>query len=211
MEFSFILSSLNKISLFAFIVTFCILVYEVFLLLKAKNKKSVPNIPAFNENKEIQRPNYTELHLDDEAKTIMKSNNSLIIILIIFLVVFGLVTIVGAKSLVNNTKSKPIPVEIISSKGIIIYDKNWRELNDELLKKLKENDKIIIGIDKTKDSDINMARIKINRSNWVSTDVTLNYNENNNIFYTNYQIASNESALKIDAQLHSKAKGWLGN
>lgn len=214
MDFSFILSSLNKLSIVAFIITVIILFYEVYLLSRDKGKKSMPNIPAFNEKVNPPTMKFTALKVDNQIKTFKKNNKLLIINLIVFLVVFAVTSIIGLNDIrLSSTQKNTTSLDntnLIYSKGIIIFDKDWNELKNEGIKRIKTGDKIILGVDKINNSDIDMARIKVNEPSWSLENTTLNFDKIHNVFYQEYQIASNESSLKVDAQLHSKSKGWLG-
>jgi len=107
-------------------------------------------------------------------------------------------------SLTNEEK------KIILTGKIKIYNEKWQELNDEGLKNLKPGEKIFIGIEKVGFSDIDMARIKINQGAWDKESITQNFNPEKNVFYKEYQVATADAFLKIEAQLHSSTEGWLG-
>ncbi len=94
------LSYLNKISLFAFIITAGFLIYQFYLLKKeaSKEPKKQPPIPDFNENAKVDLLNYTKLPssmanepapiLKKETKTIpiMIGGGLLVLTLVVFLI-----------------------------------------------------------------------------------------------------------------------------
>jgi len=71
--------------------------------------------------------------------------------------------------------------------------------------------KVYVGIENINDPNIDMARIKINQGEWDKDSITTNFNQEKNIFFREYFLSTNEAFLKIEAQLHSKIDGWLGN
>jgi hypothetical protein len=211
MDLFSILSYLNKLSLLAFIVTLFALSYQLYLLKKEnKVKKSDPLIPKFKEEITTEIPNYTKIN---PALLVSSKDNknkwlyfaiffSSFLVLVIFLLI------------IKKSEQKPITdssqlVRYVTSTGIKVYNNNWIELKDSEIKKLKPGDKIVIGIETIKDSRIDKARIRINRSQWFSDDVTDKFNQTKNIFYRDYVIASDDSTLKIEAELHSKTNNWL--
>jgi hypothetical protein len=98
----------------------------------------------------------------------------------------------------------------VTSEGILIFDENFNLLKDEDLNKLEPQKKIIIGIKTLEGAEIDKARIRINRNIWRLEDETKKFENKNKVFYIEYEPASEESRLKIEAQLHSIKDGWLG-
>ena len=71
--------------------------------------------------------------------------------------------------------------------------------------------KVYVGIQTIDEADIDRARIKINEKDWNVAHITSQFNKDKKVYYREYTIASGESKLKIDAQLHSETDGWLGD
>jgi hypothetical protein len=99
--------------------------------------------------------------------------------------------------------------KVITSDGILIFDENFNLLKDEELNKLEPQKKIIVGIKTLEGTDIDKARIRINKNIWQPEDETKKFEKKNKVFYIEYRPASDESRLKIEAQLHSRSDGWL--
>jgi hypothetical protein len=213
-DLGFFLTSINKISLLAFMVTFGFLGYEIYLFQKERKEKTKPRIPNFNENTVINA-SQSKVLLTQEEKAVKKSNNVVIVVLAVLLLVFGLATVIGFKK-INRAENEPLQVSptpivnFINSKGIKILDEKMVPLADLDLNRLKSGNMINIGIETIGETDIDMARIKVNRQKWEPADITTAFDKKNNIFYIKYTVATGESQLKIDAQLHSKVDGWLG-
>lgn len=211
--FSF-LGYLNKLSLVAFVVTLAVLLYQLYLLRKeASAKKDNPVIPEFDENKTVIAPalNYTKL---DTSKLVTKkkTDNNLILLisitLVVMIILFG--TIISKNN--NNTSAKtntPL-IQFVASKGIKIYDTKWSELNSDQIIALKTGDHVFIGLDKPNDVNIDGARMRVNQDKWLATDENLQFSNLRNVYYEDYVIATGAAFLKIEAQLHSKVDGWLG-
>lgn len=210
MSFYNLLASLNKVSALAFLVILILLIYELYLLSKEKRKKSVPKMPEFHENNQVAKDYIPQVINQTQAQLIKKSNNALIMVLVIFLIVFAVTTLIGYSMDAKNNATKSPAINLVYSKGIDIFDTNWRQLSIDDLKNLKSGYKIILAIDKVNNFDIDMARIKVNEQEWRLEHTTLNFNKDYNVFYKEYFIASNEAELNINAQLHSRSQGWLG-
>jgi len=87
---------------------------------------------------------------------------------------------------------------------------NFQEQDGITDKNIRSGEVIYIALENISGSDIDRARIRVNTDSWSISDETDLYNSQKKIFYRQYQVASNESVLKIEAQLHSRADGWLG-
>lgn len=210
------LASINKISLAAFVFIFVLVVFEIYSLRKEKRKNALPSIPNFQEKSVSKELENTKIIVEpNEMRTSKKSTNFLIILLLVFFVVFGTISFLGFRNLEDTRKKQLLlkqipPSTVFYSEGIKIYDLNWNEIIGKDIMNLTEANTIIIGVEKTENIDIDMARIRINKTDWASEDTTLNFDKKNNVFYKKYQLSSQEARLKIDAQLHSKKTGWLG-
>jgi hypothetical protein len=210
--------SINKISLIAFIGTFVFVGYEVYLLQKEKKSKTQPIIPNFNENLVVKNQSTIQALIDNSRTgKIVKTNPIILIILLILMLLFGIMSIIGFISVRKNSienVATPLPTpQVIYKKanGVKIFDQNLNILADKELAGLKPAAKILIGIDKISGTDIDKARIRVNKNLWELSDITEKFDSSRNMFYIEYIVASSESKLKIEAQLHSKTDGWLGN
>jgi len=211
------ISSFNKISLVVFFITLGFLAYEIYLFRKEGAKKDKPKIPDFKEGIFQKTVKASPILVKTETKKIIKrpSKISFIIGLIILLVIIAN-AIINFYSFEKNTEKNNQPesnpvVNIVASKGIILYDNNWIPITESNFTKIKRGSTIYIGIDSTKDANIDMARIRVNEKEWSPDKISLIRNDDKGIFYKEYQIASEESVLNIEAQLHSKIDGWLGD
>ena len=208
--------SINKISLIAFIATLGFIGYELFLFSKEKRKQSRPVIPNFNEKLVIQNsPNSPNVLVNTQTEKIVKTNPIILIVLLVLLLVFGTLSIVGFLTVKNNAAKNIMitPTPLITYKranGIKIFDQDFTVLGDSVLSRLEGNKKIIIGIDKIVEVDIDKARIRVNKDIWEQKGITDKFDTKHNMFYIEYITATNSGELKIDAQLHSKTDGWLG-
>ncbi len=213
MDIVFFLSSFNKISLIAFFVTLGFIFYEINQIKKETVKKSQPVIPDFKENFS-PKTNTPKVIVVEENKRFIKPSKTPLIIGFFLLIIFGLISVLGfalPEKMKSSQKAQQQPiVSFVTSKGIKIFDLNWNELTDEELVKLKGGQRIIIGVDTIKDLDIDRARIKVNDNEWQVDHITLDFKADKNVYYKEYEIGSDESSLKIEAQLHSKTDGWLG-
>ncbi|MBI5127621.1 hypothetical protein HZA76_04165 [Candidatus Roizmanbacteria bacterium] len=102
------LSYLNKISLFAFIITAGFLIYQFYLLRKeaSRQPKKQPPIPDFNENAKVDLLNYTKLpsSMASEPAPIIKKETKTVPIMI----GAGLLVLTLAVFLILNSR-KPAP------------------------------------------------------------------------------------------------------
>ena len=208
-----ILGYINKFSLAAFVVTGLVLGYQIYQLKKDSGKKNDhPDIPDFSEGHSIPSLNYTKLETPD-APLVKKAPNMNLFFLIGVTVVVMLI-LFFALVLRNNSDSNSTPtpplVKFVASKGIKIYDQKWLELNDQAISKLTEGEAILVAIEKTNDPNIDRARIRVNKSSWVDGDEKLAFDSTRNMYYKNYTLATEAAFLKVEAQLHSKVDGWLG-
>lgn len=215
-----ILLSLNKISLFAFIITLGFLIYEFKLINKEKRTLNKPQIPKFNNTNPV---NTTFLNLntnknDSSKKTINSSSNKLIFILtflmLLFFAIFSLYGFFNKNKLTNindfsnNNQNED---KILVSQGIRIYNDKEVEIVQSQIDQYPVGTNIKIGVESVKEADIDKARIRINEMMWLPNHETQEYDIKNNIYYVNYKIATIPAQLKIEAQLHSLKDGWLGD
>jgi heme/copper-type cytochrome/quinol oxidase subunit 2 len=214
MDLIYFLTSVNKLSLVAFFFTLALLIYEVILFRKEAQRKSKPKIPNFQENISMPLTQAPTITVEKSVK-ITRPNNLILIVLIVLVILFGLATYFGFSHTRNKTTTEtvmPTPIiNFITSKGIKIFDKDFQFIPENLLGNIKAGDEIIIGVETIPTADIDRARIRVNKDKWENEDITLNYSEKQKIYYIKYRVASDESKLKIEAQLHSSSDGWLGD
>lgn len=214
MEFLEALPLVNKISLFIFIIISFVLGYEIISLKKEGRKKTLPNIPKFDANRFATPLQMTKMIGAQELQPVMKKQtNYMLYVVVVLFIIFGALTFIG---FANRPASKttqtiqPTPaVAYLTSKGIKLYDSTWKEIKNAV--SLKQGDKIYIGIETVQQVDIDMARIRVNEQQWREDQTTTLFNQENRVFYREYTIASGESRLQVQAQLHSKADGWLAD
>jgi len=212
-------SSLNKITIISFFITFLLLIYQVYVLKKEikKRKKNI-DIPNFKDNNSVKLIKNFNFSEKKENKINFYRDfflNRFFIILILSLIFLSIFISNLIKdqsqsvSFFNNNNSKE--EKIVISPKIKIYNKNWEEIKEEEIKNINYGEDLFIGIEKINDPNIDMARIKINQGEWDSQSITTNFNKEKNVFYRHYKLSTNDAFLKIEAQLHSKIDGWLGS
>lgn len=214
-----ILSSINKISLVSFFITLVVLIYQIYLFKKERSKKKNKiNIPEFSEKTFDLSRNTLLIDTKQKEKSIIyppffmnKIFVTSILLLILFsLLVFNFIKTRSEQSDILTNQSTQENQVVVSGK-IKIYNMNWEEITEDEIKSIRPGTKIIVAIEKIDNSDIDMARIKINQGEWDAQSITTNFNKEKNVFFREYQVATNDSFLKIEAQLHSKSDGWLGD
>ena len=214
MNIVYFFSSVNKLSLIAFLITLGFLLYEIILLKKERVLKTKPKIPKFKEtlNSPIAQPN--SLIVEKEIK-VTKANNLIILILLVLLLIFGILSFFGFANYNKKelkTVISPTPViDFITSKGIKIFNENFQPIADKDIDQIKPGEDIVIGVETINNTDINRARIRVNTTSWQNKDITTDFYPKDKIYYIKYKVASDESRLKIEAQLHSVADGWLSD
>lgn len=215
MDIAGFLSSVNMITLVAFIVTLGVLIYEVRFLVKGRKPKSnAPVIPSFDPN-EATQPVVAATPIVEKEKDIKKNpylHRIIFIILVIMLFVFGFLSFssfMAPKRTAQKPQDSQVSVQEVQSSGIKIYNANWEEISGDTTDTLNGGDRIYVGIAMVVGSDIDKARIKVNSAEWTINDITADYNSQYNVFYKPYIIKENETKLEIEAQLYSKTKGWL--
>lgn len=207
--------SVNKISLLAFIGTFIFLFYEVHLLRKEKQKKKAPSIPQFKENVNVPISS-SKVIVETKNIEIKKHKNMPIIV---FIAIFLLMVVATSAFLLNSKSttstqanfSNPTPiVQMVTSTGVKFFSKTFEAMTDKQVSGLRRGDGVIIAVETVEGTDIDFARIKVNKIAWTAQDITIDFDKKNKVFFINYTVATEESQLKVDAQLHSKKDGWLG-
>ncbi len=218
MDFAGFLVSLNKVSLVALFVIIGFLSYQIYLLKKETgNKKKKLIIPDFKTTNSTPFPQSMQAVVPEEKKAFSKSSKNPLIIGVILFFIFGLIFTFGLLNSRSGSKATDQDLTItpvlnfVASKGIKIYNQNWTEFSDESLRKIKPGQHIIVGIETIRDSDIDMARIRVNKNIWNQDDITIAFKKEVNVFFKEYIISTGESFLKVEARLHSKTDGWLGD
>lgn len=216
------IASVNKISLVAFVGVFGFLVYELNLLLKERAKKQKPVIPQFNTNAVVDTKVVVQQAAAIAVAPKKQENNKkvaasplLIVILIVMIVIFLGVSVY---LLINGQKEKKatvqptVVVQEISSPGLKVFNSSWQEVSEaDAVQSLAPGTKVFIGIQTIDGADIDRGRIKVNEKEWNIAHITNAFNEEKKVYYREYTVATGESQLKIDAQLHSEVDGWLGD
>jgi len=214
MDVIYFLTSINKLSLIAFLFTLGFLIYEIFLFKKEARQRTKPKIPNFQENINPQL-NQAQIINTEKSTKITRPNNLALIISIFFVILFGFSAYLGftqtKKKAVNLTPAPTPIIDFITSKGIKIYNEESEPIAEDLLKNIQAGEEIIIGVETIPTADIDRARIRVNKQEWENEDITLNYSDKLKVYYIKYKVASDESKLKIEAQLHSLDEGWLGD
>lgn len=206
-------SSVNIITLIAFFLTLVFIVFEFRLIIKSKSKPSAPQIPKFDPSApiplnsvEVPGPVVKD---DPEHEKKMRIHKMILPVLIVLMIIFGAITFMDLFFSQEKQTEGTIAVQEIKSSGIKIYKQDWSEIAGNSTEGIKAGDTLHIGIGSVRGSDIDQARIKVNEPDWKPTHITAQYDQNLNIYYTDYMIKVTDNTLDIEAQLHSKSKGWL--
>ncbi|MBI4973883.1 hypothetical protein HZC27_04710 [Candidatus Roizmanbacteria bacterium] len=217
------LLSVNKISLVAFLGVLGFLIYEIILLRNERIKKQKPVLPQFNATSIVntavmQQQAAAAVELPKKADQVKQTKISplLIAILILtalFFIGFTLYMVLSsAPSKKTDSNAPKIVIQEVSSPGLKIFTNSWVEVNEtDSGRVLKPGVKLYIGIQTIDEADIDRARIKVNEKDWNVAHITSQFNKDKKVYYREYTVASGESKLKIDAQLHSETDGWLGD
>jgi len=112
----------------------------------------------------------------------------------------------------ENTKIQPTPIiDFVSSKGVKIFTPDWKEISNDILGTLTPDTLIIIGVETIDKIDIDKARIRVNNDKWLTEATTVDFNKEKRVYYKEYVISTSDAELRIEAQLHSRSDGWLGD
>ncbi len=204
------LEYINLISFVIFIFTASFFVYELRNFLKDYKKGKI-KLPGFSESQYQKKQITSATPLKVKKEKVKRANLKLALVGIGGIIIvsgFSLLTLNSAQRSSAKGETKPV-VKEVESKGIEIFDLNWKRLTPKEISSLKPGDKIYIGINNPDPLDIDKARIKVNEFIWKEKHETKNYNKEKNVFYIEYKIPSDEARLLIEAQLHSKTNGWL--
>lgn len=206
-----ILTSINKIGLAAFFLTLGFLIYQIYQIRSENEAKPDIKMPKFQESAADFSRNFGSAKPGTgKSLLLIKLGLGVAILLLIFLT-FQIFSNKKVKNLQTQVFITATPIiNFATSKGIRIFNADFNHISDEKLGKIKPGDKIIIGVETIPNLKIIKGRIRVNRDVWIDEDIVKNFNAPNNVFYKKYLIASNESELKIEAQLYSETDGWLG-
>lgn len=216
MDIISIIQSSNIIAFFAFSITAISVFYQFFLLKQQKRQAEKPDIPDFNANQNYGKVRIAKIQSEKERNAFFTRTNSMSIFISLFVMFFfGIIFLMGffidsQKKEAELLKKNKLNINIVASLGIKIYNENWEELKDSEIKEIKKGDVVLVGIKTIPKTDVDGARIKINEENWADNKSDVFFNQKLEVFYKRYEIASDEVKLKIEAQLHSKKQGWLG-
>lgn len=215
MDILFILTSVNKIALIAFIITLFFIIFEVYQFTTQGKKKSKLTIPDFDTHKKY-RPIITAKPAVKKVEKKMYHvtlHNKVIFIcigIVIIIVTMHLGSIfINSKKPTQQVVKPNEQLQVTSSPGIRIYDDKWQEISMDDLQRVVSGSKIFIGIETVQGMFIDKARIRINKNVWQKSDETNLFKSADRIFYREYQIATSESQLRIEAQVHTPSSGWL--
>lgn len=210
-----LLSSVNKIGLLAFLVTFGFLAYEIYQLRKNKKDAVQPTVPVFKEG-QYMTPTQSPISAPKMVKPPPTNKNIAIILIamaiigVFSVILFGLMRNTPSSS--SSTSSGVIPTgSMINSKGILLFDGDFNPLVPTDFQKIKPGEIIYIGVESPQPSDVDLARIRVNSAEWNDSHVTNQFDKNYNVFYIKYEVATSEAQLRIDAQLHSPQDGWFAS
>lgn len=208
------LVSVNKIAVIAFVAVVGLLVYEILQVIRERQKKIKPVLPqlSINEGKKEKSQIYAVIRKEKETRN--HNTNILVILgcLSLLLILTGYFIVRSSQLHIKkevNQKQYTV-VEEVSSDGVRVFTLDWKEIGKETKMIIRPGDRIIIGIQTIQEADIDRARIRVNSKEWQIKDITSQFNKNLMVFYKEYSVATGESQLKIDAQLHSANDGWLG-
>jgi len=217
MNITKILSSFNFVTVIAFFITLSFIIYEVYLFKKETLKKAKPQIPEFKGNTINLQAVSTKVISSDKVNVRVEKPSVLpIIIGFVFLIIFAFVSMIGIFVQKNktseNTKIQPTPIiDFVSSKGVKIFTPDWKEISNDILGTLTPDTLIIIGVETIDKIDIDKARIRVNNDKWLAEATTVDFNKEKRVYYKEYVISTSDAELRIEAQLHSRSDGWLGD
>lgn len=210
-----VLQSVNILAIVAFLLTTIFLCYEIYLLVRQKKQSDKPVIPDFKSEVTYGRPKAIKIDNDslNKKNILLTPNEKIIYVLIIIMVIFIVAGIMAIFSKIEEEEKilmeKRKKVSIVKSDGIIIYNKEWQELKDTDLKKLRPGDIIKVAIKTIESTDIDKARIRVNKNSWDKDESQIIFDKNRNLFYKEYKVSSSDAKLSVEAQFHSIKDGWL--
>lgn len=211
-EILFFLKSVNRIAIVAFVATLGFIIYEVYLLLRAKKRNAPPSIPEFKANTIFTQMKTANKPFAETPKSLVavrsEKKNIVIILLLTLVLIFLAFFVVFYNQNNQSTQQSVKTVSVVTSDGIKLFSQDWKEIDAASLQNRGTNETIYITIATIQDIPIDKARIRINSSEWTPTDETTRLKDN--YFYREYRLPKDQYTLNIEAQLHSKSDGWLG-
>lgn len=210
------LSSVNKIAIVAFFCVIGFLCYEIYQLTKEKQKKTKPTLPQLVITQSAPYPTQVKQSFVKPKEIAVSTNHSRTLIIIgalaVLFLLIGYIVVTAKKIQLKKetTAQKVTIIQEISSDGVRIFTPQWLEIGKDMKMVIRPGDTVYIGVQTISEADIDRARIRINETNWQINHITTQYNQKNKVYYKEYTVATGESQLKIDAQLHSASDGWLG-
>lgn len=224
MDFTLTIQSLNKIAVGAFVFVLILIIFETYMMLKNdKKKKVITSLPDFNggmkQKTVVAPPPVQQVKIPEVRKG---STSKKVYVGLLLVVLLGLMGATGyyfySQSVPSTQKVAQTPsgtsdtaesqVKTVESSGIILFDATWERIYSENIES-ELGDKIYIGIETVAGSDIDKARIRVNKEVWGAEDEVTAINNEKGVYYKEYVVATSEPTLKIDAQLHSRSGGWL--
>lgn len=210
-----VLQSANIIAIGAFLLTTFFLSYEIYLLVRQKKQSNKPIIPDFKTGVNYGHPKAIKLDIDslNKKNILLTPNEKVIYVLVIIMIIFIVAAILAIFSKIEEEEKammeKRKKVSIVKSDGIIIYNEEWKELKEADLKKLQPGDLIKVAIKTINNTDIDKARIKVNKKSWDKDESQIIFDKSRNLFYKEYKVSSSDAKLSVEAQFHSIKDGWL--
>lgn len=216
------LSSVSKLAIVAFFITLAAIIVELFLLSKQTQKNKKIEIPEFDPGINATPINVTQIIEPKHKQYIFKGNNKQVKILVILfaILLISAIFVVG-NNLIKNTdlasrflpgnqeNEKEMTANIIESKGIEVFDRNWEIIPANQYSNLEPGEVIYIGIYTIESANITKARIRINQNQWQDEHETTDFNIDWQVYYRQYLIGAYDDILKIEAELRSNDQGWL--
>jgi len=206
-----LVSSVSKLSIIAFCITFAFLAYEIYLIKRDRKKDEKISIPQFSDQKTTSVKT-AKLFVKKKETATSKGNLILIIVLILVMILFAGLIIYSYIQEGNSKKAQARETKVVTttlnSRGIRIFDDKWSEI--KLTKIPKEVVSLYVGLETIQQVDIDKARIRVNEKYWKQEHTTTELSKQHSVWYRKINIDPGMTDLQIEAQLHSKTEGWLG-
>jgi len=206
-----LISSVSKLSIIAFCITFAFLAYEIYIIKKDRKKDEKISIPQFSSDK-VSTVKSAKILIKKKENVSSKGNIILVIILALVMVLFAGLTIFSYIQEENTKKMQIRETKIVTttlnSRGIRLFDEKWKEIKVNNIP--KEIRTIYVGLETIQLEDIDKARIRVNEKYWKEEHTTTEFSKQYSVWYRKINIDSTMIGLQVEAQLHSKTEGWLG-
>lgn len=216
MDFLSIIASVNKMSIIAFVGALIFFIFEIRAFQNARKKDKLPTIPSFESSATpLNLDVHNVLIITEKNKKRVQYHKIIVSILGIMLIFFGFTSLLSFMSqnntqdtLIEEKQGEVVETEV-QSRGVRIFDSEWKEITENTSTAFNEGDMLHVGVETISNTQVSKARIKINETSWLPQHETEEFNKQNNVFYRDYVIASDEVTLNIEAQLFSAEEGWL--